>query len=224
MRRHDNCMSTITKKILMCLSGLFLIIFILAHLLGNLEVFGGPDAINAYGAFLRSVPKALWTLRILTIVSFVVHIYTAVSLSLSNNYAKPIGYYKSNIIKASFASRTMMFGGLVILAFLIFHLAHLTWGLTHPEISNLHDDKGRHDVYTLIVLSFHNPFLCAFYLLAQAALTLHLSHGFFSAPHTLGLSYKWGKIIKKVGVFLAVAIGLAYSSIPLAALFGFLSV
>lgn len=209
----------------MALSGGFLIVFIIAHLLGNLEVFGGPEAINAYGVLLRSVPKLLWALRIAVIVAFVVHIITSVQLSIENRAARPVKYAHKKSVAATLASRTMLWGGMALLLFLIYHLAHFTFGLTNPEQFALHDEKGRHDVYTMMVLGFQNIYITAFYILAQIALAFHLSHGIGSAAQTFGLTTCGaGRALRVGGVIFAVVVCAGYVSIPFSVLMGWLNV
>ncbi|MBL4817658.1 MAG: hypothetical protein JKY15_00315 [Deltaproteobacteria bacterium] len=120
-------MRLISAKIIMALSGLFLIVFIIGHLLGNLQIFLGPEVFNAYSELLRQYPITLWSVRILLIAAFASHIVTAIYLANVNRQARPINYSQKHNVKASLASRTMLSGGLVLLAFLLFHLAHLTW-------------------------------------------------------------------------------------------------
>jgi succinate dehydrogenase / fumarate reductase cytochrome b subunit len=215
--------SSIGKKILMALSGAALILFLIAHLLGNLEVFAGPEAINAYGVFLRSMPKILWAARIGLIVTFVLHIYTSIQLSLEHRAARPVKYANKKSRAATYASRTMLLGGLVVASFLLYHLAHFTWGITNPDHFGLIDAKGRHDVYSMIILGFSNPYICALYALAQVCLAFHLSHGIGSAAQTFGLTTtKWGRALRFGGVGFAVVLCLGYLSIPFSVLMGWL--
>jgi len=207
----------------MALSGGFLIVFLIAHLLGNLEVFGGPEAINAYGVLLRTFPKVLWALRIAVIVAFVVHIVTSVQLALENRAARPVKYADKKSVAATFASRTMLWGGLVVVTFLLYHLAHFTWGITNPNDFALHDEKGRHDVYAMVILGFSNIYVSAFYILAQICLAFHLSHGIGSAAQTFGLTTcKAGRALRTGGLVFAVVLCLGYVSIPLSVLMGWL--
>lgn len=215
--------SSIGKKILMALSGGFLIVFLIAHLLGNLEIFEGAEAINAYGVLLRTFPKALWTLRIGVIVAFAVHIYTSVQLSIENRAARPIKYADKKSRAATFASRTMLLGGLVVASFVFYHLAQFTWGFTNPDQFALVDEKGRHDVYTMVILGFSNVYVSTFYVIAQVCLAFHLSHGIGSAAQTFGLTAsKWGRALRTGGLAFAVLMFLGYSSIPVSVLLGWL--
>jgi succinate dehydrogenase / fumarate reductase cytochrome b subunit len=215
----------VIQKFFMALSGSFLILFLIAHLAGNLEIFSGPDAMNTYAAFLRTVPKALWILRILTIVAFVTHIGLSINLSLKNKAARPTPYALNRPQKASMASRTMLWSGLLFLSFLLFHLAHLTWGWVNPEYAELLDSKGRHDVYTMVVMGFREPTLSAFYIAAQFFLFMHISHGFSSAAQTLSFTRtEYAEWIRRLGIVFAATVCLLYASIPLGVLFGYVTI
>ncbi len=200
-------MASISAKILMALSGLFLMGFLLVHLLGNLQIYAGPEVFNAYPETLRHYPVLLWTARVLLILAFTLHILTSIYLSTKNKAARPVAYAQKHSVQASLASRTMLLGGLVILGFLLFHLAHLTWRWVFPEYAAL-------DLYTLTVLSFQNSLVAAFYVLAQVFLALHLSHGFSSAAQTLSLTRWCATTFRFAGYAFALAITLGYVSIP----------
>ncbi|MEI6806213.1 MAG: succinate dehydrogenase cytochrome b subunit [Myxococcaceae bacterium] len=208
-------MASISAKILMALSGLFLMSFLVIHLLGNLQIFAGPEVFNAYPETLHHYPILLWSARIFLICAFTLHILTSVYLSTKNKAARPIAYAQKKSVAASLASRTMLLGGLVILGFLLFHLSHLTWRWVFPEYSNL-------DLYSLTVLSFQNIFVTAFYVLAQVFLALHLSHGFSSAAQTLSLTRWCAKTFRISGYAFAVTITLGYISIPVSIWLGFI--
>lgn len=225
-KKNNLFTSSIFTKFIMASTGLFLIFFITIHLLGNLDMFFGKDAVNEYGVFLRSMPKILWTMRIVLICAFVLHIFTSIRLSLKNKKARPIAYAKTHSVRATIASRTMMLSGSVLLAFVIFHLAQLTWGLINPQYANLMDEKGRHDVYNMTVLGFQNIYIVLFYIIAQIFLCMHLSHGFSSAAQTLGLTAKnkWADLLRYGGVIYAVCITLLYISIPVSVWLGIIKV
>lgn len=216
--------TSVGKKFLVALTGLFMVFFVVGHLLGNLNVFLGPDAINEYAAFLKSIPKVIWGFRIALLLSIAVHIWLTIDLTKTARAAKPIKYQQSNVRKASFSSRFMLISGLTILAFVAYHLAHYTFGLTDPDLMNLHDDQGRHHVYNMMVMGFSHPLVSGFYMVAQAFLGFHLSHGVSSAARTLGLSDRnlFSKI-HKGGIVFAVLVSALFISIPLAVLGGFLT-
>lgn len=207
-------MALISAKILMALSGLFLISFLVVHLLGNLQIYSGAEVFNAYPELLESYPNLLLTAEIILFTMFGLHITTAVYLSSKNKTARPIAYGYKKSIKASLASRTMLLGGLVILGFVLFHLAHLTWRLIFPEYANL-------DLYSLTILSFQNIFVAGFYVLAQIFLALHLSHGFSSAAQTLSLTRWHANYFRLFGRIFALLLCLSYMSIPVSVWLGF---
>ena len=208
-------MASISAKILMALSGLFLMSFLVVHLIGNLQIFEGAEVFNAYPETLHQYPTLLWSARILLITAFVLHIFTAVYLSAKNKAARPIPYENKKSIAASMASRTMLLGGLVILGFLLFHLAHLTWRWVFPEYADL-------DLYSLTILSFQNIFVTGFYVLAQIFLCMHLSHGFSSAAQTLSLTRWHANYFRIFGRVFALILCLSYVSIPVSIWLGFL--
>jgi succinate dehydrogenase / fumarate reductase cytochrome b subunit len=218
--------SSIGSKIIMAATGIGLIVFIIAHLLGNLEIYQGREAVNTYGAFLRTVPKLLWTVRIGLIVIFVLHIWTSIRLSMQNRAARAHAYTNKKSVRSTLASRTMLLSGLVVLSFLAFHLCHLTWGLTHPEHFDLVDDKGRHDVFTMTVLGFQSVYVVGFYVLAQILLGMHLSHGFSSAAQTLGLTSNGtvATLLRRGGLIFAIVVCTLYISIPISVWLGIVQV
>jgi len=218
--------STLGRKYIMALTGLGLFGFVVAHLLGNLQIFLGPEAINRYGSFLKSLGEILWAARIALIVMVVLHIWAAIKLSAENRAARPVGYGKYKPVGSSYASRTMLMSGLIIAAFIIYHLLHYTAlikeiNLTGTDFSQLQDEKGRHDVYRMMVLGFQQPMVSIFYVIAIALLSLHLSHGVSGMFQSLGLRSKNYKgLIDGLAKFMAIALFAGYVSIPLAVLFG----
>jgi succinate dehydrogenase / fumarate reductase cytochrome b subunit len=174
----------------MAISGVFLFLFVIGHMLGNLQVFLGPESLNAYGAFLKSKPGLLWSVRFILLVIVVFHIVTGIQLALQNRRARPVRYANSKPPYANLASRTVLISGLVIFSFVAYHLMQFTLGVTNPEYLQLEDSKGRHDVYRMAVEGFSSPGVTFFYILAMGLLCLHLSHGVSSAFQSLGLKNK----------------------------------
>jgi succinate dehydrogenase / fumarate reductase, cytochrome b subunit len=215
--------TTIGQKFIVAITGFFMIFFLLAHLAGNLEIFFGPNAVNQYAAFLRTIPKTLWTFRILLIVSVIAHIWVTVSLTNKNRKARQNGYALKKSRKANFFSRTMMVSGLTILVFIAYHLAHYTIGLFNPEFMQLTDEKGRHHVYNMMVMGFSHPMVSGLYILAQILLAFHLTHGVSSAARTLGFTN--GVVYERLrisGMIFAAVIAMLYISIPFAVLLNFI--
>ncbi|NRA43710.1 MAG: succinate dehydrogenase cytochrome b subunit [Oligoflexales bacterium] len=203
----------------MSVTGLLLVGFLLAHLSGNLLVFAGEEAINLYAKTLRDYLPILWLLRIGLIVMAVLHIFSGVKLTRMNSKAKPVKYKVKQSVKASFASRYMGLTGLVVLAFIAYHLAHLTFRFTHPAFQSL----GDYDVYKMLMLSFSNPVLAIGYCICVILLMVHLSHGVSSLFQTLGINHKkYNGLIRSIGPALSTLLAIGYLSIPLSILLGFI--
>jgi len=213
--------SSIGMKWTMGLTGLLLFLFVLAHMIGNLQIYGPPELINQYAVNLRAMGPLLWVARIGLATLFVVHVASAIRLSQLNRAARPVPYAVTSPQVSGYASRTMLMGGLILLGFLLYHLAHFTLGLTNPEQFNLHDAQGRHDVYAMVVLGFRQPLISAIYILAMIPLVMHLSHGISSAFQTLGAnSPKYQPLLRALGPVLGAVIFIGNVSIPLAVLAG----
>src|SRR5262249_9197835 len=138
MRVAQFCESTIGKKAIMAVTGLVLFVFLIAHMLGNLQIFLGPAVMNHYAETLHGNPGLLWTVRTVLLLAVILHIWASVQLSLLKKEARPIGYVKYKPIQSSWASRSMMLSGPIIGAFVVFHLLHLTTGTVHPRFVPLH--------------------------------------------------------------------------------------
>ena len=215
--------SSIGKKALMAVSGLMLVGFVIAHLLGNLQIFLGPQAINAYAVKLRHYGALLWVARGLLLLAAVVHIRTSIQLSLENRRARGTPYAVFQPGVTGLAARSMLLTGLLLLSYLVYHLLHFTFRTVHPELTHAVDALGQHDVYRMMVRSFQDPWISGTYILGMAVLSLHLAHGFGSAFQTLGLANE--RTIPATAVLSRVAaalIFLGYASIPAAVLFGWI--
>ena len=213
--------TSIGRKFLMALTGLLLAGFIVGHLLGNLTIFGGRLMINDYSFHLEELKPLLWIARISLLALVTIHIVSAICLTLKNRKARPIGYAKKENQTTSTQARTMALTGTVILAFIIFHLMHFTWRITHPEISNGIDINGHRDVFKMVVLSFQQPELAFGYIAALTLLFLHLSHGLWSLFQSLGLLGERSlPVAKKISVAVSFLLYLGYISIPLSCYFG----
>ena len=206
--------STIGKKVIMAVSGLILFLFVLGHMLGNLQVFEGPEQFNRYAQLLRILPEALWGVRFVLLAMVVLHIVTAVQLALRKKKARPIGYeVKKNTI-SSYASRTMYWSGPIVLAFIIYHLLDLTFGAANPNFI-----EG--DVYHNVIASFSNPIVTVWYILSMLLLAVHLRHGAWSMFQTLGVSHpRHNKILKQGAVVFAVVIFVGFIAVPVGVLAG----
>ncbi len=216
--------SSLGKKYLMAISGLALFGFIVGHLVGNLQVFGPPELINGYAHFLKSKPGLIWGARLGLLAMVGLHIYTAVRLTMENKAARPVQYavWKEN--GASKSSQYMIWSGSVILAFIVYHLAHYTALL--PFVNGAGDFskltvelKGEvvPDVYSMMAVGFQVWWVTLFYLIAQTLLFLHLNHGVASMFQSLGLrSYSWWPVVGKFAKVASIAIFIGYSIIPIA--------
>src|SRR5262245_6202117 len=181
--------SSLGKKYLMAITGLALFLFVIVHMAGNLQVFLGPEIMNAYADLLKSKPALLWTARIGLLVIAVIHIVSALQLAAENRAARPEPYAEGKPI-ATLASRTILVSGLIIFAFVVYHLMHFTFGVTNPEFMELRDPLGRRDVYAMTLEGFSSRWVSAFYIISMGLLCLHLSHGLSSLFTSLGLRTK----------------------------------
>lgn len=211
--------STLGRKTVAAVTGIMLVLFLVVHLAGNLTIFLGPDAINEYARQLHELGVLLWVARIGLLVMLVLHVWATVTLIVENRAAKKTNYSYGNKVESTLFARTMRYTGFIVLAFIIFHLAHFALGLIQPEAYQLRDAQGRHDVYAMIILGFRNVPISVFYLVALFLLTFHLSHGLGSLFQTLGLSNQRLRLLwERSGIALAWLLFLGYASIPAAIL------
>lgn len=216
--------SSIALKITMAASGLFLALWVLAHIIGNLGIFLGRESFNDYAEFMQSLGAAKWANRALLAGALVAHIAAGVTISLRNKLARPEPYAGLRKRATTVAATVMLEGGLLIFAFVLYHLAHLTLGVVHPEHFDL-VDGSRPDVYANVVLSFQNPLIAGAYVVSNIAIAAHLSHGVQSGFKSLGLALgRFRRPIELAGPAYAVTILFGSVSIPLACLLGFLTV
>jgi len=234
--------STIGLKIVMAVSGLVLVGFVLGHMLGNLQIFLGPDTINAYAHKLKTLPPpVLWGFRLFLLAAVALHVWAAVKLVLRNRHARPEDYTENQVVQASYASRTMRWSGVVLLAFIIFHLAHFTVrevpGLDydkpeyqaplvkHGEIVRYGDGEPEmvFDVYAMMITGFSREhwYVPVFYIVAMGLLCLHLSHGVSSMFQSAGLRNRvWRRRLRYVARAYALTVFLGFIVIPIAVLAG----
>jgi succinate dehydrogenase / fumarate reductase cytochrome b subunit len=214
--------SSVGKKMIVALTGIILILFVVGHLLGNLQIFLGPDWINSYSEHLRELGPLLWAVRVALFITVVLHIWFTILLAIQNKRARPTQYKDKENVKATFASRHMVMSGLIVFMFIVYHLAHFTVRVTDPRFLLLKADPlNRYDVYSMMVYGFQNYVVSAFYILGLFLLFLHLSHGSSSFFQSLGLNNKnlaprlafWGRLF-------AWLLFIGYTSIPVAVLLG----
>ena len=213
--------TTIGKKVAMAVSGMIGIGFLLFHLYGNLKVYQGREAFNAYAEGLRTLGEPvfgyshlLWVARVILLTALVVHVVTAVQLTRIDWAGRPKAYVRKKHLNTSYAARTMRWGGVIIFLFIIYHLLDLTFGVVNPGYV-----PG--DVYRNFVASFQNPLTAAFYILGNVMVGLHIYHGGWSMWYTLGLSdYRWSPIFRGLATVIALVIAVGNISFPLAVLTG----
>ncbi|MFH2049324.1 MAG: succinate dehydrogenase cytochrome b subunit [bacterium] len=213
--------SSIGRKILMAITGMCLIGFVTGHLLGNLQIFMGQNQINLYAQTLKDLSAFTYVVRAILLVIGVLHIYSGLLLYFHNKASRPVDYKFNNTIQASLASRTMVWSGLGIFFFVIYHLLHFTFIVTNPQYADLHDNLGRHDVYSMIVLGFQNYLISGVYIIAIFFLAYHLSHAVSSLFQSMG----WNKNelehkLKLIAYLYAILVFIGYVSIPVAIMTG----
>jgi succinate dehydrogenase / fumarate reductase cytochrome b subunit len=209
--------STVGKKVVMAVSGIVLFIFVIGHMLGNLQFFEGPEKLNAYGRFLRVEPVLLWGARITLLVMVLLHIWSSILLARIKLQARPTGYVKKKAIHSSYASRTMYWSGPIIAAFVIYHLLDFTAGIVNPGYQ-----EG--EIYANVVHSFSNPLVAAFYILAMLLLCVHLYHGAWSMFQTLGAgSPRYTPLLRHFAGVMSIILFLGFISIPVSVLAGWKS-
>jgi len=179
--------SSVGRKVLMAVSGFFLLGFIVAHLAGNSTIFAGSDWLNAYAEHLHALGPFVWVFRVFMIIVLGVHVLFGVILTLENWGANPGKYAVSRRVKATFSSRNMIWTGLLLFVFLVYHLLQFTIHVT-PDVVLATDNAGRPDVYTMVVSSMRIAAIAAVYILGMIVLFLHTKHGIQSFLQTLGLS------------------------------------
>jgi succinate dehydrogenase / fumarate reductase cytochrome b subunit len=206
--------STTGKKAAMAVSGCILFLFVVGHLIGNLQIYEGPDQLNRYAVLLRTEPPLLWAVRIVLLAMLLLHIWSSVQLAARNISARPDGYVTKKATGSSYASRTMYWSGPIILAFVIYHLLDFTFGKVNP-----HFEPG--NVYGNVVASFQVIPVAAFYIIAMLLLCLHLYHGLWSMFQSLGIAHpRWTPLLRRGAAVVAMLIAAGNISIPVAVLAG----
>jgi len=220
--------TSIGRKWVVALTGIFLIFFVIVHMAGNLQMFSPTsEAINRYAFLLKSNTLVLWGFRLALLTSAVLHIWAALSLARENRAAKPVNYAvkgRRTRLGVTLASVTMVISGTVILGFVIFHLLHFTAQVvdrSYREMEAVVDGKTMHDVHRMVVAGFSKPLISGFYILAMGLLFFHLRHGAASVFQTIGIRDRTlSKFIQSASWVLAVILFLGFSSIPVAVLLG----
>lgn len=213
--------SAVFKKYVMAITGLMLFGFVLSHMAGNLKVYAGAEAFNHYAEGLRELGEPfflrgqfLWVARIGLLVAAALHIWSAFALNAQNRSARPDRYVRERHQASTYASRTMIWGGVIVLLFVVYHLLHLTLGTVHPDF-----EPG--NVFHNFVVGFQSPLVSSFYILANVALGFHLYHGLWSLFQSLGWNgERFNRLRKTFAVTFALLISVANISFPIAVLTG----
>lgn len=208
--------SSIGLKAIMAVTGVILVGFLIGHFVGNALVFVGPEAINSYSEFLHNSHGLLWVARAVLLLSIALHIGSAVKLWAMNSAARPQRYHVKHDSATNYAARTMMISGPLLAGFIVFHLAHLTFGVEMGSYDHSHSD-----VYSNVINGFSVPWVSFLYILSMLALGNHLFHGTWSMFQSLGLNHSaYNKRIIVVALGITLFVTLGNISIPLAVLFG----
>jgi succinate dehydrogenase / fumarate reductase, cytochrome b subunit len=213
--------STIGKKVLMAVTGIGLIVFVIGHMAGNLQVFIGPAKMNAYAAFLKSTGELLWIARLGLLAAVIIHITMAVQLTRIAARARGVGYARREPQVSTIASRTMRWGGFLLLVFIVFHILHFTTGTVYPAASTPDITFSHTDVYANVIGAFRVWWVTAFYVVAMLFLLLHLFHGAWSSMRTLGLSKpSRHPLHRRISTVIALVVWLGFTIVPVAAFLG----
>ncbi len=215
--------STIGKKIIMAVTGLIGIAFVFLHMVGNLQVFIGQNKFDAYAALLHGpLAELLWVARAVLIVAVLLHVLMAWQLTQRAHAARPVDYRKREAQVSTLSSRTMRWGGVLLLVFIVFHILHFTVGAIDPAgVFHNTDAMGRHDIYGDVVASFRIWWVSAFYLLSMVFLGLHLFHGAWSSLRTLGFARpSEHPLHRRIAAAVAIAVWLGFTLVPLGVIAG----
>jgi succinate dehydrogenase cytochrome b subunit len=216
--------STIGKKVVMAATGLLFVVFLLAHMAGNLKIFFGADTFDHYAGWLRTIGEPvlpyswfLWIQRAVLVVALVLHVVAAVQLSRRDRKARPVRYVHGQRPRATFATHTMRWGGATLAVYIVWHILDLTVGVANPDFV---EGQPFHNV----VVDFQVWWVDVIYLVALLMLGLHINHGFWSAAQTLGIkSASRDRTLKTVGTVLAVVITGGFMIVPIAVMAGWVS-
>lgn len=216
--------ASVGRKILMAVSGAIFVLFVIVHLLGNLQLFIGQEQLNKYAETLQHLGAIKYAFRTFLFLFFALHIWQGIAVWWKNKTSRPVAYVKDVTLEASVASRTMIYTGAVIVAFVVYHLLQFTLLVTNPQYASIPLVDGRHDVYSMVIMGFQNPWISLSYICAMILLGFHLSHAVSSMFQTMGLNdTKYKNCLKNFGNILAIVICLGYLSLPIAVLTNFIT-
>jgi succinate dehydrogenase / fumarate reductase cytochrome b subunit len=213
--------SSVFKKAVMAVSGIILVLYLVAHMIGNLKIFSGEESFNGYSEWIRTIGEpavpaqtTLWIIRVVLLVAVAAHVWAAISLWRQAKRARPVQYVARKQVAQSYASRTMRWGGVILGLFVIYHILDLTAGVANPEGPDS-------TPYDRVIAGFSNPFVTAVYVIALLALGFHLRHGVWSATQTLGQSNKTReRTVNAFATVFAVVLTAGFLIPPLSILFG----
>lgn len=195
--------------------------FVIGHMLGNWQVFAGPEALNGYAEYLRTHLAVTWTTRVVVLVAFVAHIWSASKLTLRNRAVRPVEYVMRTSREASWASRNMYLTGALVFVFVAYHLAQFTFRWLNPEAATARDPAGRLDVYGMVVGAFQSPIISGLYIVAMLLLGAHLWHGVGSMFQSLGIVRpRYRRFFDGLGPVTATVIVIGEVAMPVAVLTG----
>ena len=223
--------STIGLKVIMALSGLLLLGFVVGHMLGNLQIFLGKDVLNHYAETLHGTPALVWGTRFALLGAIAAHMYSAFSLTTRSSNARPVNYNQRHWLRSTYAVRTMRWGGVILLAFIVYHLLHLTVAApvmpaeyaAQPACFHEGLEVSCPNVYANVINGFSFAPVAIFYIIAQIMLGLHLTHGVWSMCRSIGISNpKWTDHAEKIAIAIGGIITIGNCSIPLSVMFGLL--
>jgi len=213
--------SSLGKKYVMGVTGLLMLGFVMAHMLGNLSTFGGANGLNAYAEHLRAFPPMLWAFRGVMVLAIMLHVLFGITLYLQNKAARPVDYAIKKDQRTSFSAQTMIWTGLLLGTFVVLHLLHFTLHLGNPQWNEMLDAAGRFDVFKMVSSSLSNAGIAIFYMASVVVLLLHLLHGVQSFFQSLGLTNEnTFCTINAGGKLVAFVAALGFILIPLSILFG----
>lgn len=208
--------SSVGKKVVMAVTGILLFGFVTVHMIGNLQAYLGAEPMNHYAEFLHTMVHGagIWVFRAVMLTAVILHAWAALSLTLANWAARPVGYRAKQHQAATLASRTMRWSGVILGIFIVFHLLHLTTGTVHPDFV-----KG--DAYHNFVVGFQSVPVAAFYVVAQVCLGFHMWHGVWSLTQTLGWSHpRYDVLRRRFAYAMAVLVAGVNLTFPIAVLAG----
>jgi len=220
--------SNIGLKVVMALTGFMLVGFVCGHMVGNLQVFLGPEVYNHYAATLQGLGELLWVIRLVLLTAVVLHIYSATVLTLRSWSARPRNYERRTWLNEDYAARTMKYGGVLVAVFIVYHLLQFTVGVhgIAPE-GFAHCEKNQFgnlecSAFANLVTGFQNIWVSLFYMVAMVGVGLHLAHGAWSMFRTLGLdSPRYDRIVRTLAVVGAGVVTVGFWAVPLSVLFKF---